>query len=184
MPSPFVSIPQPLPCVSATTPSTLAREVTGNPARDRRRAIHRRQDSDVVARRDPAVRPDNAHERRGLRDELRRLRVGAERIVALEAAHREVVQMHVLAGGDVAAREADDLVVALDRGARAYRMRRDLVPDGDEAADREILFADPRAADQLRAGDDDVVVGMKSNGERSAGEHGNPFRGAVQSATT
>ena len=70
--------------------------------------------------------------------------------------------------------EADDLVVALDRRARRDRARRDLVPGGDEPADRHVLVGDPRAADQLRAGDDDVVVGMKANGERSAGEHGLP----------
>ena len=71
MPSPCVSMPQPEPCVSATTPSTfgnaasaLAREVVGDAARDGRRAVHRRQDADVVARRDAAVVADDALERR------------------------------------------------------------------------------------------------------------------------
>ena len=43
----------------------LAREMVGDAARDRRRAIDRRQDADVVARRDAAVGvAHDAHERR------------------------------------------------------------------------------------------------------------------------
>ena len=68
MPSPCVSMPQPEPCVSATTPSTFgkcrerARRVkcVGDAARDGRRAIHRRQDADVVARRHAPVGADDA----------------------------------------------------------------------------------------------------------------------------
>ena len=88
--------------------------------------------------------------------------------------------MHVLARGDVAAREADDLVVALDRRAGADRVRRELVSDGDESRDSDVLVGDPRAADQLHAGDDDVVGGMKTYGERGAGEHRSPFHRAVR----
>ena len=182
MPSPLVSMPQPLPCVSATTPSTLgnadqlvAREMIGDAADNGGGAVDGRQDADVVARRNPAVLPDDAHEGRGRRDVLRRLHVGAECVVAVETPHFQVVQVHVLARRDVAAREADDLVVALDRRAGANRACRELVPHGDEARDGDVLFGDPRPANQLGAGDDDVVGRMQPYGERGAGQHWNPF---------
>ncbi len=73
--------------------------------------------------------------------------------------------MHVLAGRDVAAGEADDLVVAPHRFAFPDRARRDLVRGRDEPDDGDLFVEQRRAADQLRAGDDDVVVGMKANGE-------------------
>ena len=51
----------------------------------------------VIARGDAAIGPLDAHERRLARGRLR-LHVGAERVVALEVAHRQVVRVHVLAG--------------------------------------------------------------------------------------
>ena len=74
--------------------------------------------------------------------------------------------MDVLAGADVARREADDLVVPLDGLAGADRARRDLVSRRDEAGDGDFLVGEQRAADELRAGDHDVVVGMQADGQR------------------
>ena len=140
-----------------------AAEIVGDAARDRRRAIDRRQDADVVARRDATVIADDALERRRRLHVLRGLGVGAERVVAVERAHREVVQVDVLAGRDVPACEADDLVVALDRLALRDRARRDLVAGRHEPRDGDFLVDERAAADQLASRDDDVVV-------RDAGE--------------
>ena len=153
------------------TREPLAREVLGDPARDRCRAVDRGQDAEIVARRHAAVGTHDALERRRGIDALRRLRVHAERVVAVEAAHLEVVQVHVLAGRDVAARETDDLVVAAHRLARPDRARRDLVARRDEPAHRHALLGEERAADELRARYHHVVVGVKPDRERGRSKH-------------
>ena len=100
-------------------------------------------------------------------DVLRRLRVGAERIVAIERAHLQVVEMHVLAGRDVAARETDDLVVALDRRACAIARVATLCAGGTRPTTVTFSSSEARAADELGTRDDDVVVGVKADGQRS-----------------
>jgi hypothetical protein len=89
------------------------------------------------------------------------LDVGPERVIALEAAHGEIVRVHVLARGDRLAGEPDDLVVAPHRLAGGDGAHRDLVAGRDQAADRDVL--DGGAADQLRACDQHVVIGMESD---------------------
>ncbi len=153
----------------------LVPEVIGDSARDGRRAVDRRQDADVVARRDAAVGTDDAHESRRRIDVLRGFRIDAERVIAIERTHLQVVEMDVLAGGNVATREADDLVVAAHRLALADRVRGDLVAGRDESADRDLLVEQLGAAHELRAGDDDVVGGMQPDRQRGAGEHGSSF---------
>ena len=85
----------------------------------------------IVARRHLAgirtIPANDAHELCRRIDVRRRLGVDAERVVAIERAHREVVQMDVLARRDVAAREADDLVVAPHRLTLPRAPRRHLV---------------------------------------------------------
>src|SRR5206468_10386300 len=71
-----------------------------------------------------------------------------------------------------AAREADDLVVALDRRTFGNRACRDLVPGRHEARDRDVLVHQRRPADELASCDDDVVVGMEANRECTARQHG------------
>ena len=88
-----------------------------------------------------------------------------ERIVAVERAHREVVQVDVLARRDVAARETDDLVVALDGLPLRDLVRGDLVARRNEADDRHLLVDERGAADQLASRDDDVVIRMEANRE-------------------
>jgi hypothetical protein len=81
--------------------------------------------------------------------------------MAFVGTHVEVVRMHVLAGRDRLACEADDLVVAAHRLALGDGAHRDLVAGRDQAARRHAL--DRRAADQLAARDHDIVGGMESN---------------------
>src|SRR6185436_14339359 len=149
----------------------LPAESVGNAAHDCRRAIDRGQEPDVVARRDAPVSPDDAHERRGRIDVARRLHVHAERVVASERAHLQVVEMDVLAGADVPRREPDDLVVALDGLAGGNRARGDLVSRWNQPGDGDVLLRQQRAAHKLRAGDHDVIVGVKADGQRGAGKH-------------
>jgi hypothetical protein len=69
----------------------VATEVIGNRARNRRRAIHRGQYADVVARRDPAIGAHDPAEGGRPRHGRRHARVGAEGVVARELADRQVV---------------------------------------------------------------------------------------------
>ena len=153
----------------------LAREVAGDAARHRGGAVHRGQDADVVARGDAAaigaVLAHDALEGGGGRDVVRGLGIGAEGVVALELAHREIVEMHVLAGRDVAAGEADDLVVAAHRRAGLDRARGDLVAGRDEPGDGDVLVEQSCAAHELGARDHDIVGGMEADDERASGQH-------------
>jgi len=144
--------------------------VIGDASGDGRRAIHGGQNADVVARRDFAVvrsaPPDDALEGRPRLDELRRLCIDAECVVAIERTHRQVVQMHVLARCNRSTREADDLVVAAYRRTGSNRTGRDLVTGRNEPRDGDVLVEQFRTADQLLAGDDDVVRRMQANRQR------------------
>src|SRR5439155_24519304 len=151
-------------------------ERIGDAVRHRRRAIHRRQDADVVAGRYAALvgtlRAYDALEGRGGVDVMRRLGVDAKRVVSAELAHRQVVQMDMLARRDRPLGEADDLVVTLHRLPDCDRARRNLVPGRNEAGHGN-LFVDERGSrHQLLPRDDDVVVGVKPNREGCLGQHG------------
>jgi hypothetical protein len=151
----------------------LAREVVGNGARGRGRAVHAGQHADVVARGHAAVGAPDAHEG-GLAWGGRGLHVGAEGVVALEPfgdgalvrAHVQVLRVHVLARGNGLARETDDLVVAAHRLAGGDGAHRDLVARRNEAAHGHAF--DGGAAEHLGARDDDVVGGVESD----VGGHG------------
>ncbi len=147
----------------------LAREVVGDRAGGRGRAVHAGQDADVVARGDTAVGALDAHEG-GFAPGGLGLHVGAEGVVAREVApavaHAEVVRVHVLAGRDRLAGEADDLVVAAHRLAGGDGARGDLVARGDQPPDGDVL--DLGAAHELGARDQDVVLRMESD----EGSHG------------
>ena len=135
-------------------------------------AIDRGQNADVVARRDAAVGAHDAVERRRRIGVLRGFRVDAERVITVECAHHEVVQMNVLAGRNGAAREADDLVVALDRRALRNRPGSDLVSRRHQPGHGEILIDQRCPADELASRDDDIVVGMKPDRECASCQHG------------
>ena len=93
-------------------------EDVGDHARDMRAAIHRGEDADIVAGRDPPVGTDNALEGRGQIEIRRRRDIDAERIVLGEIAHAAILGMDMLARRDGHGRKADDLAVAPDRLAR------------------------------------------------------------------
>ncbi len=145
-------------------------KLIGDRARHRRRTIDARDDRDVVARGDAAIVAHDAHERRRRIDHRGRLHIGAERVVArcaadvgaMLAADAHVVQVHVLAGANVARREADDLVVAPHRRARRDRARGELVARRDQTDHRHAFVLDQRARHQLVARDDDVIGGVES----------------------
>ena len=84
----------------------IAAEHIGDQSRDMRRAVHRRQDADVVARRHAAVRPADAVERRRRVGVVGRLRIDAVGVVLGEVAHLAVLHVHVLARRDRAARRS------------------------------------------------------------------------------
>ena len=135
------------------------------------RAVHRRQDADVVAGADLAIGAAEALEGRalGLRQHRGRLGVGAEGVVALEIAHGAVLDMDVLAGADRLGGEADDLVVAADRLARRDRPGRHLVAGRDVAGGGHPLLRDRRARRDVGAGENDVVVAVQADEEAGAG---------------
>ena len=117
-PSPSLPAAQPYLCVSATTPSILAKSpspcrshLLGDHARDRRRAVHRRQHADIVARRDAAVRPNDPVEGRGLvlRDFRKIGTPAADGVIAGRRLKGEIVRVYVLAGRDLACSDADHL---------------------------------------------------------------------------
>src|SRR5207302_981636 len=85
----------------------------------------------------------------------------AKSIVALEVAHRHVVDMHVAAGFDVLRGEADDLVVALHRLSLRDIAHRNLVARRHPHAAADVFLGDHGARGQ-RAPRDNDVVGTRS----------------------
>ena len=150
----------------------LVGEVTRDHPRDVGRAVHARQDANVVARRDAAVGAVVALEHRGVGDEVGRTVVGAERVVALEGAHAEVVHVDMLARADRTGREADDLVVAADGLAFLDVVGRDLVTRGDGGRGADVLLRDFGAGRQVDAGDDHVVGGIEADDQIGGLQHG------------
>ena len=102
-------------------------EDIGDETRDVGTAIHRGEDADIVAGRDPSVRAADAVESRGQIEIRHRLDVDAERIVFGEIAHAAILGVDVLAGRDRRSGKADDLTVAPDRLADRDDADRDLV---------------------------------------------------------
>jgi hypothetical protein len=102
---------------------------------DGRRAVHARNHADVVARRDSSVGADDALKSRRRVDVLRRFDVGAERVVAFEVTHRDVVDVDVIACFDVPRREPMIWLMA-DRRTRATSLTAILWPGGTRTAVR------------------------------------------------
>ena len=148
--------------VRARSPPERVRDVAG----DRGRAVHRRQDADVVARGHLPALAQDALERRGRVGVLRRRRQGGEGVLALELAHRQVLRVHVLAGCDVARGEADHLPVAEHGLAARDRAGGHLVPSRNRLANRRPLARDLRAGSEVRPRDDDAVAGVEAKRER------------------
>ena len=133
--SPVISMPQPMVCGNATTPSTLGKSRSRSAVkyaaiRDHRgRAVDGGQDADEVARAHAAVLADVALEggALGFGNEVDGLHVAPERGIAFELDEPQVVRMHVVTRLDVTRRHADDGVVLAHRLAFGDGARRDLV---------------------------------------------------------
>ena len=145
----------------------VPREGLGDVVADRGRAVDGREHADEVARACPAALAQEALEARPLvlGDEGRGLDVGAEGIVAGEVPHLDVVGVDVLAGRDVGAGEADDLVVLAHRLAGPDRPGRDLVAGGDPRAAGEILGRDGGIGQKVDPRRDHVVVRVQADGD-------------------
>ena len=146
-------------------------ERVGDAVRYGRGAIDRRQNADIVARRHAPVGTNDALKRCRRIDVARRPGIGAEGVIARELAHRQIVQMHMLARRDRAFGEANDLVVALDWRAGSKRARCDFVPGWNQPRHLDVLVEQHRPRDELLSRDDHVVVGMQANGQRGLGQH-------------
>src|SRR5262249_6198201 len=146
---------------------------------DARRAVHRGDDGDVIARADTAVLALETVEEAHLlaRVEGHWLDVDADLVaVGGQLADVQVVAVDVVADGDVLRREADDLAVAPNRPTGGYGPAGHLVAGLDVDADgnpgRPVL--EHGAGAELLLGDGDVVFGPEDDcsvGERISG-HG------------
>ena len=154
----------------------LPREALGDELGDAGRAVHGREHADEVARGRLAVGTDIAVERGplGFRHHLDVAHVGPDRIVALEVAHRTVLDVDVLAGRDVGLREADDLVELPHRLALANRTGRHLVPGRDRLRGPHALARELGIGKDVDARHDDVVGRVQANGEGKIGHRCQP----------
>jgi hypothetical protein len=143
----------------------VAAEHVGDHARDMSRAVHARQDADVVACRNFPVRTADAFEGRGSIDEIRRPRIGAVGVILGEIAHLQVVHMDVLAGRDRGGCKADDLAIA------PHGLRRGNGAHGNLMASRNLVhrcdvFADRHARRQRRSSDHHIVLRVQADDGR------------------
>ena len=111
-----------------------------------------------------------------VRDEGGGLGLAAEGVVAGEVVHLDVVHVDVLAGLDVLAREADDLVVLAHRLALRDRPGRDLVAGGDARGRGEALAGHRGVRHQRDPRGHDVVVRVQTDGQGLMLGHGCLFR--------
>jgi hypothetical protein len=127
------------------------------------RAVHARDDRDVVARADPAVvaleAVEGAHPLRGM--EIDRAHVHPALVaVGAQIADAEVLRVDVVSDRDVARREADHLAVAANGSAGGHRVPGHLVAGLDVLAhlDPVSTILQDRTRGQLRLCDRDVVL--------------------------
>ena len=138
-------------------------EVVGHCPRHRRRAIHRGEDTDVVAGRHPTIGTDDAPEA-ALDRHRRATGLDAEGMLPGEVAHGEVVHVDVAARGDGLPGEADDLTIASYRLAHRYRTHGNLVTGRHRFANPHPLLRQFQARYQWLAGDEHIVLGMQAQG--------------------
>ena len=88
-------------------------EMVGDVLRDSRRAIHRADDGDVVARPGASVRPRVPQELPAFRRRYRLDRpiVGTEIMASAAFAHRQIMQMHMIAGANGRRNDPDYLSI-------------------------------------------------------------------------
>ena len=144
--------------------------LTRDQSRHCRRAVHRGEDAEIIARPRLAIGAAVAFEGRLLldRQHVHGPRVLAEAVIALELVQHAIMLMHPFAGRDVLGGEADDLAELADGLAGGDGDRRHLV-----AARHALARADAhrRAADgKLLDGDQHVVRSVEAQG--AGGGHG------------
>ena len=137
-------------------------EDVGDHARDMRAAIHRGEDADIVAGRDPSVGAADALEGRGQIEIRRRRDVDAEGIVLGEIAHAAILGVDVLARRDWNGRKADDLAVAPHRLAGRDGADRDLVARRNPL-DCGDAVRHHHACRQARARNQHAIIGMQAD---------------------
>jgi len=104
-------------------------------------------------------------------DEVRRVIILAERVIALEAGHAEVVYVYVLTRANRAGGKADDLVVAAHGRTLSDVARGELVTGGNGDRDAHVLLDDLGAGWKLDTRDHHVVCGVQPNGKISSLKH-------------
>jgi hypothetical protein len=130
----------------------------------RRGAIHRRENADVIARTDFAVRPHVPLKRRAQFHRQHFVVLGAfgVPIVARKIMKSDVVFVHPLAGLDRLGSKADDLTIFANRIAFANRGDRHLMAARHAFARRDV--GGLRAGRDLIHRDDNIIVGRKPYG--------------------
>lgn len=141
----------------------LGSEPFGDLVHHRGRAVHRREQADVIARRHLAVGAHDAHEAGalGLGQQFDRFVVLGVGVVAVGLAKLHVVRVDVAAGLDVDIGKADGDVVLEYGFALGDLARGDLVAGGDLGARLDALLRQRDADAHIGASDDDVVVGVQ-----------------------
>ena len=133
-------------------------KMVGNRACGSGRAVHARQNPDVVARGHTPIRAFVAHESRLLAQRFR-FHILTNGVVAFEVAlfctHVQVVRVHMLARCDGLVRKANDLVVAAHRLAQGDGACGDFVARRNQAAHGYAVHG--ASAHELGAGNDHVV---------------------------
>jgi hypothetical protein len=135
----------------------------GDEARDGAGAVHRGEDAEVVARAHLSVGAVVAHEGPFLGRRGEGAAVLAEGVVLLVFAHAEVVGVDVVACGDVLGRRADDLAVAVDRGAFRNVRQGDLVAALHLGPGDDPELGEGAAGGHVLERDGHVVGGMQAD---------------------
>ena len=141
------------------------------------RAVHRRQDADVITCRHTAIRAHDSHEHGRIVQRLLGFHIVAESVVAGEVAHGQVVHMHMVTGLDYLGRKPDDLPVTTQRLACLDSVRGDLMAGGDGLANHHALWFEDFTRQQWPAGDQHIVQRIEAQHGGCAGFHNQFHRG-------
>ena len=157
-----------------------AAEVVRHRAHHRRGAVHRGDHGHVVARTDPPVGAQISLKgcARAFRQQDRRPRIGAELVDQAQLAHRGVLGVDVLAGGDAVGRKSDHLAILAHRRAGRDRAQRHLVPERHPLARTRAIRAGELPSLQDAPGDRDVVGGVEQDQLLASAVHGVELRHA------
>ena len=145
-------------------------------ARDRAGAVHRGQNSNIVARAHPAIGAVVPQECTALCRGGQGAHFGRMGIVLLMRAHAQIVGMDMLARRDGPGRNTDDLAIADDVFALRHCPRRNLVPARHWPGQGCRDIGHNAAGTQIAQRDDDIVSGIQADRIGNGGGHGAPFQ--------